>query len=242
MLWFLIITLKPHCVAVEEPVGESIKYDGCDESTKDVDQVVSLDVDGGTAQEEVERQCAEEERTSTTPKQQHEHGAHTHMARWEGRCRTFARLLCGFYQIAEESIGTRRDSEFCMIAEVVAQMGKVTALNHFLSHGMEVILRSCHGQEEIDQVIEKEAGEHDVCRTRKLLFSAKKRSKHSESYERIVGKIAHMEEFAPKLLRQPLSKRDRGLTPEEGGIGCCEHVVEIGKQLTKLIRVGIPIA
>ena len=51
-----------------------------------------------------------------------------------------------------------------------------------------------------------------------------------------------MEQLAPEFLGQPLRKTDGRLAAEEPGIGLGKHVVEVGVQLAKLVRVGIPIA
>ena len=89
-----------------EMVAEGVEHDSCDESAEHVDEIVGLDIDRGTTEEEVEGQGAEEERVAVLPKQNHQHGAGSHVRRGEGRRRAFSRSLGGFHKVAEETVRT----------------------------------------------------------------------------------------------------------------------------------------
>ena len=73
-----------------EMVAEGVEHDSCDESAEHIDEIVGLDIDRGTTEEEVEGQGAEEERVAVLPKQNHQHGAGSHVRRGEGCRRAFS--------------------------------------------------------------------------------------------------------------------------------------------------------
>ena len=87
-----------------------------------------------------------------------------------------------------------------MVAEVVAELWKVGALYHVRAHGMKVVLGAGHGQEQVDEVVEEEAGKHHKGRAAELAAVGEEGGEHCEEYERIVGKVTHVEQFAPHLL------------------------------------------
>ena len=78
------------------------------------------------------------------------------MAAGECRSRTLARLLCTCHKLIEEPIDiARRRHSFGVAAEISAQDWEVPTINLINAHSLEIILRTCYRQEDIDGV-EKE--------------------------------------------------------------------------------------
>ena len=225
-----------------EPVAEGIENDRGNESAKHVDEVVGLDVDGGAAEEEIEGQSHVEETVAVAPKEYHQDGAHAYMRRRESGRGTLAGGLGGFHKVVEEAVGTGRGCQFGMVAEIVTKVREVACLNGIEAYSLEVVLRSCYGKEQIDEIIEEKRGQHNEGGLFEESFSSEQGCQHGKGDEGIVGKVAHMEEFAPYFLRQKSRKFYGGLTAEEGSVGRGEDVVEVREQLAELVGIWIPIA
>ena len=74
------------------------------------------------------------------------------------------------------------------------------------------------------------------------MLVSKQRCERGEENQGVVGKIAHVESFAPKLAVCPSAEFQRGLAAEECGIGLGKDGVEVAEALTEFISVGIPIS
>ena len=85
-----------------------------------------------------------------------------------------------------------------MCAEVGAELGEVSCFCRLLSDGLEIILRTCHGHKEVDGVVNQEGGEHNETIFLEARLVEHQRQEYGEEYHGIVGKISHVEEFAPE--------------------------------------------
>ena len=119
-------------------------------------------------------------------------------------------------------------------------MRKVALQYQVLAHGVEVVLRASHGHQQVDEVVEEERHEHHKRRALKPLAAQHDGREHREQYERIVGEVAHVEQFAPALLRQGAAERDAGLATHEPLVGLGKEVVEVRKVAAEVVGVGIP--
>ena len=100
-------------------------------------------------------------------------------------------------------------SEQNVVTEIVAQHREAACLYFFQPHGMEVILRPRHGQKQVDEVIDEEARQDDIGCFSKKLAAAEEGSQCCQEYQRVVGEIAQVEQFAPHYRRQMACKFER---------------------------------
>ena len=88
---------------------------------------MGLDIDRGTAEQQVEGQQQGEEALAASPGHDHQDGTHAHVGGGESGSRTFAHLLRVLHQVVEEALGIARTREqLLVVVEVVADGGEVT--------------------------------------------------------------------------------------------------------------------
>ena len=159
-----------------------------------------------------------------------------------GECRrgAFAAFLREFHKTAEEAFMTARVDEFCMGAEIVAKHGEMACCYLIGTYGLEIELRTCHGQEEVDAIVEEEGGHDDEGRLFKKPPTAKQGSHDGDGNHGVIGEIAHVKEFAPCFGIQHVRKLQAGLAIEESVVGIGKEKVLVGEKLAKLKGVRIP--
>ena len=64
------------------------------------------------------------------------------------------------------------------------------------SDGMEIILRTAHRHEEIDEIIKEKGGQHDESRTAERSRVFEERHNDREGNHGVIGEIAQVEGFA----------------------------------------------
>ena len=178
---------------------DDVKEDPCGQSAEDIHQIVRLNIDRRCTEQDVERQGEEEKASAVRPQQQHQHRAHPDVGGREGCGGAFARSLCAFNESAEETFGTGRRCQIRVCAEIVPQRREHSLFDAVKADGLEVVLRTGDGQEEIDEIVEEEGPQHDEGGAFKRFAVHRPRFEDGEEDERIVGEIAKVEEFAPQF-------------------------------------------
>jgi len=176
---------------------------------------VRLNIDGGTAKQEVEGEHAPHEPAVGFACQDHQDGGHAHMRTGEGGRGTLARGLCRLYQTEEESVdGIGVGHQFGVVEEVVAHLGEMSGRGLHRGDGVEIELGSRDGQEYIYEVIDEEGAEDDETRAHKPFVTGKEVVEDDEEYHGIIGPIAHVEGFAPPYGVTRLAEAEGGLATE----------------------------
>ena len=124
---------------------------------------MSLDIDRCEAHQNEQRQHAIEQfPILTAPSQDHEDGGHTDMTTGEGCCRLFARFVGAGHALIEKAFGIARNRE-CLIVgcKIVADVGECAIRNVVEACSQIIILWTCNGQEDENDVIDKERREDD---------------------------------------------------------------------------------
>ena len=178
---------------------EEVEGDGSQPASEDVDEIVRLNIDRRCTEQDVERQGEEEKASAVRPQQQHQHRAHPDVGGREGCGGAFARSLRAFDQSAEETFGTGRRCQIRVCAEIVPQRREHSLFDAVKADGLEVVLRTGDGQEEIDEIVEEESPQHDEGGAFKRFAVRCPWFEDGEEDERIVGEIAKVEEFAPQF-------------------------------------------
>ena len=132
-------------------------------STDDVDDVMGLDIDCCQAHEYVERHHAPEEPLVTqSPCKEHEDCRDTHMAAGEG-CRGSLTCRMGIlHHVVEEPVAPSRHRKgFLMVGEIMTYIGEHPCCDILQAHGLIIILWSCDGQEDKDDVVDEKRREDD---------------------------------------------------------------------------------
>ena len=213
---------------------------GGEEAADGVDEVVGLNIDGGAAEQQVERHHEPEEPlVLRLPSQEHRHRAHAHMTAGEGGGGTFAHLLCAQDELTEDAFDFGHQ-HLRVRLEVVAHGRKHACLGGFGAHGLEVVLRPCHGQKLVNHVEKEEGGEEDEPCTVGLPIAAEQVEDECGTHHVVVGIVAHVEGFAPEGAGHYLVEHQRWLAAEEGLVYLCKHVVEIGQLGAEVVGLGIP--
>ena len=228
--------------AAVEPVGEQVDKDGREPSAKDVDQVVGLDVDGGSAEKHVEGGQKIAELLVDTPGHDHQDGGDAYMRAGKSGGRALAYFLRGFYKLVEEAvveIGTGQQD--VVVVEVVADGGKMAGHDLVHADGGEVELRACHGHKDVDEVVDEKRGDQHKGDFLEPLEPEYEVVEHHDGNHGVIGKVAQIEGLAePDGGVQP-TELYRGLAAEEPLLGRGKQVVEVGKEAVELERVGIPV-
>ena len=127
-------------------------------ASQNIDGVVSLNINGGqTHQYEQRQHDIEQQPVMSAPSQNHEDGGHADMTAGEGRCRTFACSMGILNHVVEEAVAIARHGERLSVGgKIGADIGEYAVGDVVETCSEIIILRSCYGQEDKDDVINEE--------------------------------------------------------------------------------------
>ena len=139
-----------------------------------VDGVVSLDIDGGKTHEHEQWQHAiEQQFVTTAPGQNHHNRRHADMTTGEGRCGLLARFVGTLHTLIEQTIAVAGHRQCLVVGgEVVANIGEDAVGNIIDACSQIIILWSCNGQEDKDDVEDEERRQEDKLCAVELLVAA----------------------------------------------------------------------
>jgi len=177
-------------------------------AAQNVDDIMSLDIDGGEAHQNEQRQHAIEQLpVLTAPGQDHEDGGHADMTTGEGCRRLFARFMGTGHTLIEKALGIAWNGERLVVSsKVVADIGERAVGNVVETSSQVIILRSCDGQEDKDDIIDEERRKDDELRTVELLIAAEEIEQRHDGNHREIRDIAKVHEFAEHGMRPGLCK------------------------------------
>ena len=163
-----------------------------------VDGVMGLNINGGKTHEyEQRQQDIEQYSVTTAPCQYHQDRGHTDMTAGEGRCRLFARFVGTGHALVEKAVAITWYGEcFVVGGEVIAYIGEVAVGNVIKTYSQIIVLWTCDGQEDEDDVKDEERREDNECRTVELLVTAEEVEQRDDGYHREIRCIAQVHQFA----------------------------------------------
>ena len=155
-------------------------------TSDDIDDVVSLDIDGGQAHQYVKWRDTPEQRTAATaPGKDHQDGGDAYMTAGES-CRRA--LTCGMgtgYTLVEVTIAVARHGQWLVVGgEVIVDVGEYTLGDVVQTCCQIIILWSCDGQEDKNHIIDEERREDDKYRTVEFLIAEKEVEQRHEGNQR----------------------------------------------------------
>ena len=201
-----------------------------------------LDVDRGTTQQDVEGQQDVCQLPAYPPRHNHHDGRDAHVRTGESRRRTLAHLLRGFYQIEEKAVVESRSGyQVIVLVEIIADRREVAGIHLVHADGGEVELRTCHGQHDIDEIIDEKRGDQHETDFLEPLETFHEIIYHHDEHHRIIEEIAHIERLAEPDGRTELAELYRGLAPEHRLLVTGKDMVEIREKAVELERIGIPV-
>ena len=161
-------------------------------ATQHVDGVMGLYVDGGKAHQDEEwNRTPEEQFIAAAPGQYHQDGGHADVTAWEGRCGTFAGIVGTHHALVEEAVCIAGYGQALLVGrEVMAEVGEYTAGDIVNTCCQIIILRSCDGQQDEDDVINEERCEDDKRGAVKLPRTAEEVEQGGSGYQRVIRGIA----------------------------------------------------
>ena len=120
-----------------------------------------MDVDGGAAEERPKRDEHGQQPGCMAAGKEEYDGADSDVAAGEGSSGAFSGLS-RVDEVVEESIGVAGGGQHLgMAAEICSQRRKVACLYRVDAYGLEVVLRTCYGEEDVDNVEEEEGKEDE---------------------------------------------------------------------------------
>ena len=157
---FFIWRPAPPFTYWQQAFGEPEDEGSCEESRDGVYEVVCLDIDGGAAEERPKRDEHGQQAGYMAAGKEEYDGADSYVAAGEGGGGSFPGLS-RMDEVVEESFGVAGGGQHLgMAAEISTQRRKVACLYRVDANGLEVVLRTCYGKEDVDDV-EEEEGEED---------------------------------------------------------------------------------
>ena len=135
----------------------------------------------------------------------------------------------------------RPRQQLLIVIEIIADGWKYTVQNILHADSRKIELRSCHGHEDIDEVIEEEGGDDDKGNLLQQVEAADEVPQHDDQHHGIVEEIAHVERLAHPHVGQTLGKPNGRLPAKEPLLGRSKYMIQIGEEAVELVRVGIPI-
>ena len=227
---------------LEHPRHQHIDAESGDEAHDGIYQVMRLDVDRGSTQQQVERQEAGEQLPAAAPRHNHQDGGHADVRAGESCRGTLAHLLGTLHQVVEEAVlVARTGKQLLVVVEVIAD-GRENALRHTVgTDSREVELRTGNGDEYIYKVIDEESGDDDERHLLEEVETVEEVPHHHYQNHGVIEEVAHVERLADPHLRETFAEPDGRLSAEEPLLCRGEHVVEVGEDAVELESVGIPI-
>ena len=125
---------------------------GREEAGDGINEVMCLDIDGGTAQQEIERsEDGKQPVVAVVPEEQHADGADAHVRTREGGRRAFAGGLGIFDEMIEDAVGESRTGQArLVVVEVTVQTGEDTCRDVLQSYRLVIEGRSGDRHEDED--------------------------------------------------------------------------------------------
>ena len=203
---------------------------------------MSLDIDRCATEKEIERnECVEKSPVASVPHQEHTDGADTDVRTGKSSCRTLTRRLGIFHKSVKESIGiTGTGQTILMKVEIIVHVREYSRRDIFHAHCLIIESGTGNGNENKDDVIDKESRQDDKRRTLKLIVSPNEIIENGERNHRVISGVAHIEQFAEKRIGQFLGKEQRGLHTEPILFPSGKHMVEIGEETIEFVGIGLP--
>ena len=150
------------------------------------------------------------------------------MTAWKGRCRLLTRFVSTGHALIKETIIPTRYGECLVVGgEVIAHIGKGTVGNVIKTCGQIIVLRPSDGQEDEDDVKDKERRQDDEFRTVELLIAAEEVEQRDEGNHREIRCIAQVHKFAEHRMRPRLCERQSRMTAEKLLFIGRKYVVEV---------------
>ncbi len=207
---------------------------------------MSLDINGGAAQQRPDGEQDDDQPRRMTAGEEQQDGRDADMAAGESCRGTLAGGVGVINETMEEAVGVARQRhQIGVVAEIEAEMGEMALHNLIDAYGMEVILRSCHGQKDINTIVEEKSGDDGGGNTLEggEVAAAPVLAQHDHGQEGDHGEIApitHAERLGPSGAGHELTEQQRGLAAEKAQVELREMVVEVGEAAVELVGVGVP--
>ena len=203
---------------------------------------MGLDIYGGEAQQHVEwHHAPEEPLVAQSPDEEHQDGRYPHMAAGEG-CRGALTCRMGIlHHVIEETVAPAwHRQRFLMVGEVMPYIGEYASGDILQSCGLVVVLWSCDGQDDKDDVIDEERREDDEHRTVELLVAEEKGEQCHEGNHREIGGVAQVHQFTEHGVGEGLREQQGRLATAEPLIVRGEVMVEAGEDPVEFVCIWIP--
>lgn len=178
-------------LGLKQEAEGTIKQEGREEASKDIDEVVSEDVDGGHAHEdEEEKDGAPKPATTGTQGQEEEDGSDADMAAGKGSGRPFARVVCHVEQMVKKSVRPSWSRHAEVVGEEpVAHIGEDTCGNAVETDGRIVELRPGDWHKDEDDVVNEKRGNDDIRGLHELVVTPEEIVQRDEDYQRKITDI-----------------------------------------------------
>ena len=224
-------------------ITENHVDDGCrNPSADDIHGIVRLDVNGGEAHQHEEGQYAIEEfLVLGAPGEEEQDCTDAYMTAGEGGRGAFAGIVGGHHALVEESVAIAGDGQALTVrGEKVVHVGEHSVGDVIHTCGQIVVLWSCDGQRDEDDVVDEERSEYDKGRATEFFITVKEIEQGHQGDQWIVRGIAQVHQLAEHRIGEVLREEQGRLAVEKLLLIACEEMVEVGEHPVELIGVGIP--
>mgnify|MGYP007101831046 CR=1 FL=1 len=221
---------------------QQVDDDGAYPAADHVDYVVGTDIDSGHAHQDVEWHDQPEQPAALgAPGKEQQDGGDAYMTAGEGCRGAFTGFVGTGYALVEEPVAVTRGRQRLVVGgKIVVKVGEYALSDVVQTCRRIIVLRSCNGQEDEDDVVDEERGEDDEYRTVELCVSPKEIECCHECYQRVVGSIAQMHQFTENGIADRLGEEQCRLTAEQLLFNARKEMVEIGEYLVQFIGIRIP--
>ena len=201
-----------------------------------------LNVYRSTAQQDIERSQHISQFMIDTPGHNHHNGRDTHVRTRESRRRTFPYFLRSFYQIVEKAVFiTRTRNQVIVRIEISTDSRKITGIYLIHPNGRKIELRTCHRNQDIEQVVDKERSNQHKTDFLEPFETVQEIIDYHHQNHGIIKEIPHIERLTEPGGRTELTELHRRLAMEQPLLQPGKHMVQVREQTVELKRIGVPV-
>ena len=128
-----------------------------------------------------------------------------------------------------------------MGSEIIVEFGILPGNHSIVPDSGEIVIRSCHRQENVNGVIKEETDEYDGHRLTQVFALAEKCRQDTDENHWKISEITCIEQFTPYFTGKHLAEHHGRLAAKQFKVDAGEDVVQIGELAAELIRFRIPI-
>ena len=201
-----------------------------------------LNVHRSTAQQNIKRSQYVSQSVTDTPSHYHHNGRDTHVRTRESCRRTFSHFLRSFYQIIEKAVFiTRTRNQVIVRIKISTDSRKIAGIHLIHPNGRKIELRSCHRNQDIKQVVNKEGCHQHETDFLKPLETVQEIINYHHQNHGIIKEIPHIERLTEPGRRTELTKLHRRLAMKQPLFQPGKYMIQIRKQAVKLKRIRVPV-